>query len=97
MKRLLGRYAMSQGDYEKGNGHVIIDGDRSQKLKTQITKRIKRVLHPIFKLCSHRVVNEEDSFLHFQTSSQLCALWWNSLVSKSCATSGNVAPLWINQ
>jgi hypothetical protein len=90
MNRLLGRYAMSQGDYSKGNGkvtiskevweyivrrlHVIIDGDCSQKLNTQTTKRIKRVLHPGFKLCSHRVVSNEGSFLRFQTNRQLCAL-----------------------
>jgi hypothetical protein len=81
---------MSQGDYVKGNGkvtiskevweyivhclHAVIDGDRSHKLKTQITKKIKRVLHPGFKLCSHWVLYKEGSFLHFQTRSQLCAL-----------------------
>ena len=35
---------------------------------------MKCVLHPGFKLCAHRVVNTESSFLRFQTRSQLCAL-----------------------
>jgi hypothetical protein len=90
MVRLLGRYDMSQGNYATGNGKVsitkevweyivrrlraVIDGDRSQKLQTQTTKRIKRVIHPGLKLCSYLVVNKKGSFLRFQTRRQLCAL-----------------------
>jgi hypothetical protein len=54
--------------------HAVFDGDHSQKLNTQKTTQIKRVLHPGFKLCSNWVVNEKGSFLRFQTRSQLCAL-----------------------
>jgi hypothetical protein len=90
MVRLLGRDDMLQGNYATGNGKVtvtkevwdyivrrlraVIDGDRSQKLQTETTKRIKRVLHLGLKLCSYLVVNKKGSFLRFQTRRQLCAL-----------------------
>jgi hypothetical protein len=90
MNRQLGRYALSQGEYAKGKGkvtiskevwayivrhlHAIIDGDDSQKLHTETSTRIKRVVHPGLKLSSHRVINKQGSFLRFQTRHQLCAL-----------------------
>jgi hypothetical protein len=86
----LGRYVLSQGEYAKGKGrvtiskevwayivrrlHGIIDGDDSHKLYTATSTRIKRVLHPGLKLSSHRVINNQGSFLRFQTRHQLCAL-----------------------
>ena len=90
MNRQLGRYALSQGEYAKGKGkvtiskevwayivrrlHVILDGDDSQKLHTETSSRIKRVLHPGLKLSSHRVISKGGSFLRFETRGQLVAL-----------------------